>query len=337
MKQQTRAAHDIAKVSQGRRTALKWMGAGAALAAAPWAMAQSGSAVSLIVPLAPGGIADLTARPFAGPFSKALGQSVIVENRAGAGGAVGMSYAARQKPDGNSLLMALSSIMIIPEADKVTGRPVSYQVSQFTPIALISADPTVLAVRADSPFQTIEDLVKYAKENPGKLTFSSSGVYGTTHVAQAMLWQAAGVDVLHVPYSGGGPSMVALVAGEVDITAQAPGTVAAHLKNGKIRILGTWGAKRLKNFPDVPTFKERGFDVEFYIWSGLFAPAGLPPQKFAQLRDAARAAVNDPVFVEAMKGMNTPIHHLEGAQLEKFLEQDQKRLARVVKAMGKLD
>jgi tripartite-type tricarboxylate transporter receptor subunit TctC len=248
-----------------------------------------------------------------------------------------MSYAARQKPDGNTLLMALSSIMVIPEADKITGRPVSYTVSQFTPIALVSADPTVLAVRADSPFKTIEDLIRHAKEKPGSLTFSSSGIYGTTHVAQAMLWQAAGVEMLHVPYAGGGPSMVALVAGEVDITAQAPGTVNAHVKSGKVRVLGTWGRERLKNFPDVPTFKERGLDVEFYIWSGLFAPAGVTPQKKAQLLTAARAAVHDPAFVTAMNGMNTPLHYLEGAELDKFLEQDQKRLAKVVKAMGKLE
>jgi tripartite-type tricarboxylate transporter receptor subunit TctC len=326
------------EVNRRRRTML--IGAGLALAAAStgaMAQANSGHTVSLIVPLAPGGIADITARPFAVPLAKELGQPVVVENRAGAGGAIGMSYAARQKPDGNTLLMALSSIVIIPEADKITGRPISYTLNQFTPIALVSADPTVLVVRADSPWKTIGDLLKAAKEKPGALTYSSSGIYGTTHVAQAMLWQAAGVDMLHVPYSGGGPSMVALLAGQVDITAQAPGTVAQHVKAGKARILGTWGVERLKNFPDVPTFKEKGLDVEFYIWSGLFAPAGLPPQKLAQLRAAAKNSVRDPGFVAAMNAMNTPIHFLEGAELDKFLEQDQKRLARVVKAMGKLE
>jgi tripartite-type tricarboxylate transporter receptor subunit TctC len=322
-----------------RRTAHR-LGAAVALAAAgtfSFAQTAGGPPISLVVPLAPGGIADITARPFAIPLAKELGQPVIVENRPGAGGAVGMSYAARQKPDGQTLLMALSSIVIIPEADKITGRPVSYTLNQFTPIALVSADPTVLVVRSDSPWKTIDDLIKAAKAKPGSLTYSSSGIYGTTHVAQAMLWQAAGVDMLHVPYNGGGPSMVALLAGQVDITAQAPGTVAQHVKSGKARILGTWGAERLKNFPDVPTFKEKGYDVEFYIWSGLFAPAGLTPQKLNQLRAAARNAVHDPGFIAAMNGMNTPIHYLEGAELDKFLEQDHKRLARVVKAMGKLE
>lgn len=308
-------------------------------AAAPWAGAQvpGGQAVSLIVPLAPGGIADITARPLAIPLARELGQTVVVENRIGAGGAVGMSYAARQKPDGNTLLMALSSIVIIPEADKVVGRPVSYTLNQFTPIALVSADPTVLVVRANSPWKTVADLLRDAKARPRTLSFSSSGIYGTTHVAQAMLWQAAGVDLLHVPYNGGGPSMTALLGGQVDITAQAPGTVAAHVKAGTVRVLGTWGAERLKAWPEVPTFKEQGHDVEFYIWSGLFAPAGLPPAKLAQLRAAAKHATQDPGFIAAMATMNTPIRYMEGAELDRFLEQDQKRLAGVIKAMGKLE
>lgn len=301
-------------------------------------LAQPGNqAVSLVVPLAPGGIADITARPLAIPLAKELGQPVIVENRIGAGGAVGMAYVTRQKPDGNTLLMALSSIVIIPESDKVSGKPPSYTMSQFTPIALVSADPTVLVVRANSPWKNTADLIRDAKSKPKVITFSSSGIYGTTHVAQSMLWQAAGVEMLHVPYNGGGPSMTALLGGQVDVTAQAPGTVAAHLKAGTVRILGTWGAERLKSLPDVPTLKEQGFDVEFYIWSGLFAPAGLPAAKLAQLKAAARAATQDPVFVNAMNTMNTPIRYLEGSDLTKFLEKDQKRLADVVKGMGKLE
>jgi tripartite-type tricarboxylate transporter receptor subunit TctC len=296
-----------------------------------------GQAVSLVVPLAPGGIADITARPLAIPLARELGQSVVVENRIGAGGAVGMSHVSKQKPDGNTLLMALSSIVIIPEADKIMGRNASYTMNQFTPIALVSADPTVLLVRANSPWKTIADLVKDAKAKPNTLSFSSSGLYGTTHVAQAMLWQSAGVDMLHVPYNGGGPSMTALLGGQVDITAQAPGTAAAHVKAGTVRVLGTWGAERLKAWPDVPTFREQGFDVEFYIWSGLFAPAGLQPAKLAQLRAAARNATQDPGFVAAMNTMNTPIRYLEGAELNTFLDQDQKRLTRVIKAMGKLE
>jgi len=302
------------------------------------ALAQvGGQAINMVVPFAPGGIADITGRPLAIPLAKELGQPIIIENRAGAGGAVGMSYASKQKPDGNTLLMALSSIVTIPEADKVMGRAPSYTLNQFTPIALVSADPTVLVVRANSPWKTTADLIKDAKAKPNTLSFSSSGIYGTTHVAQAMLWQAAGVDMIHVPYGGGGPSMQALLAGQVDITSQAPGTVAAHLKAGTVRVLGTWGVERLKAWPEVPTMKEQGYNVEFYIWSGLFAPVGLPEAKLTQLRGAAKRATQDPGFVKAMTTMNTPIRHMEGAEFQKFLDDDQKRLSAVVKAMGKLE
>jgi tripartite-type tricarboxylate transporter receptor subunit TctC len=333
---QTDSKTPLLSPTLSRRRLCVAMALGAA-ATAGIAQTTNGQSVNLIVPLAPGGIADITARPLAIPLARELGQTVVIENRIGAGGAVGMAYAARQKPDGNTLLMALSSIVIIPEADKVVGRPVSYTLSQFTPIALISADPTVLVVRANSPWKTVADLIRDAKAKPKTLSFSSSGIYGTTHVAQAMLWQEAGVELLHVPYNGGGPSMTALLAGQVDITAQAPGTVAAHVKAGTVRVLGTWGAERLKAWPEVPTFREQGHDVEFYIWSGLFAPAGLTPAKLAQLRTVARRAAQDPGFINAMTTMNTPIHYLEGAELDRFLEVDQKRLAGVIKAMGKLE
>jgi tripartite-type tricarboxylate transporter receptor subunit TctC len=329
---------DTAKLGTVRVSRRRLCIGGVAVLAAPDVFAQDRNhTVSLIVPFAPGGIADLTARPFAIPLAKELDQSVVVENRAGAGGAVGMAYASRQKADGNTLLMALSSIVTIPEADKVMGRPVSYTLDQFTPIALVSADPTVLIVRADSRWKTVNDLIAEAKAKPRTLTFSSSGIYGTTHVAQAMLWQSAGVELTHIPYSGGGPSMTALLGGQVDITTQAPGTVASYVKSGAVRLLGTWGAHRLPNFPDVPTFKELGYDVEFYIWSALFAPAGLPTSKLDQLRVAARKSTQDQGFVAAMTTMETPIRYLQGAELQTFLMDDQRRLAKVVQAMGRLE
>lgn len=299
--------------------------------------AQANTAVNLVVPLAPGGIADITARPFAIPLARELGQPVVVENRIGAGGAVGMAHVARQKPDGQTLLMALSSIVVIPESDKVSGRAPRYTMQQFTPIALITADPTVLVVRADSPYRTIDDLMRDAKARPGAISYSSSGIYGTTHLCQSMLWQNAGVHMLHVPFNGGGPSLTALLGRQVDLTAQAPGTVAPHLKSGAVRILGTWGAERLALFPEVKTFREQGFDVEFYIWSALFAPAGLSHDKLEKLRAAARSCVQDPHFVSAMAAMNTPIHYLEGAALQAYLDRDQQRLAAVVRKLGKLE
>ena len=293
--------------------------------------------ITIVVPFAPGGIADITARPLAPPMAKSLGQNVIIENRAGAGGAVGHAYVTRAKPDGYTLLMALSSIVIIPESEKISGRQPSYTMSQFAPLALVSADPTVLLVRAEAPWKTVGELIEDARRNPGKISYSTSGLYGTTHTAQEMLWQAGGVKLLHIPYAGGGPSMTALLAGQVDLTAQAPGVASPHVRSGKVRTLGGWGAERIKAMPDLATMKEQGFDVEFYIWAGLFAPAGTPPDVLAKLRAAVRDAVQDAGFRTAMTGMNTPVNHLDGADFENFLEKDSKRLAEVVKRMGKLE
>lgn len=308
----------------------------AMLAAAP-AQAQTypNRPITMIVPFAPGGIADITGRPFAASMSRLVGQNVVVDNRAGAGGALGHSLVARAAPDGYTIMMALSSIAIIPLADEVNGRPASYQMSEFTPIALVSADPTVLMVPADSPWKTVKDLVEDAKTRPGKITYSSSGLYGTTHTAFEMFAQAAGIQLLHVPYKGGGPSMVAALGGEVMLTAQAPGVADPHVKSGRMRLLASWGGKRIPSLPDVPTLKEQGIDAEFYIWAALFAPAGISPEIANRLRAVSRQVVKEPAFQTAMSSMNTPIDYRDGAEFEAFLRSDVQRLADVVRKMGK--
>jgi tripartite-type tricarboxylate transporter receptor subunit TctC len=291
--------------------------------------------ITIIVPFPPGGIADITGRPFAAVMSRLLGQPVLVENKAGAGGAVGHAYAARAKPDGYSLMMALSSIVIIPVADEVNGRAPTYKMSDFTPIALVSADPTVLMVPAESPWKTLSDLVADAKANPGKISYSSSGLYGTTHTATEMFSQAAGIQLLHVPYNGGGPAMNAALAREVMFTIQSPGVANPHVRSGKMRLLGSWGGKRVASLPEVPTMKEQGYDAEFYIWAALFAPAGLPQEIAARLRAVSRQVVQDPDFTRAMAGMNTPVDYRDGAEFQAFLDADSARLAGVIRKMGK--
>ena len=309
----------------------------AAAAAVASAQPFPNKPITMIVPFPPGGIADLTARVLAPAMSNILGQNIVIENRAGAGGAVGMAHVAKQRPDGYTLMTALSSIVIIPVSDQVSGRAPMYQMTDFTPIALLSADPTILLVPADSPWKTLDDLIRDAKARPGKISYSSSGVYGTTHTAFEMLAQSAGVQMLHVPYKGGGPAMTALLAGEVAITAQSPGVANPHVKSGKVRVLGSWGATRLPSIAEAPTMKELGYDVEFYIWAALFAPAGMPPDVLAKVRGAARQAVQDAKFRSSMAGMNTPINYMEGAEFDAFIAQDAKRLGEVVRRMGKVE
>ena len=313
----------------------------ALLAAASGAAAQEpypSRPITVVAPFPPGGVADLTARPVAAAMEKVLKSPVGVVNKTGAAGAVGMQFVATSKPDGYTLLLALSSISIIPEADKLFGRPPAFTVDQFAPIALISADPTILVVPADKPWKTAQDFIEDAKKRPGQISFSSSGVYGTLHMAMELLAHAAGVKLRHVPYGGAGPALTAILGGHVDALASGPAVVLPHIKSGKLRPLAGWGDKRVAALPEVPTFRELGYpDAEFYIWAGLFAPKGTPEPVLAKLRDALRAAVADPEFKGAMDKLDTPVAFKQGAEFQRFFDADAKRLAEGVRKVGKVE
>src|SRR5262249_44455304 len=167
---------------------------------------------------------------------------------------------------GYTILMALSSISVLPVADRLQGRPAAYELDQFAPIALISADPTVLVVSADGPYQTLKDLVDAAKAKPGTINYGSSGVFGTLHVAMEIFAHAAGIKLFHVPYQGGGPAVAALLGGHIDALASGPAPAIGQIKAGKMRALAVWGDKRLASMPDVPSMRELGYDATFYIW-----------------------------------------------------------------------
>jgi tripartite-type tricarboxylate transporter receptor subunit TctC len=294
--------------------------------------------ISLIVPFPPGGVADLTARPVAAALERQLKNPVGVVNKTGAAGAVGMQFAATSKPDGYTLLLALSSISIIPEADKLFGRPPAYTVDQLTPIALISADPTILVVRAESPWKTAKEFIEDARKRPGQISYSSSGIYGTLHMAMELLSHAAGIKLRHVPHQGAGPALTALLGGHVDALASGPAVVLPQIKAGKLRALAGWGEARVSALPDVPTFKELGYpDAEFYIWAGVFAPTGTPEPVLAKLRDGLRAAVADPEFKAAMDKLETPIAFKQGDEFARFFAADAKRLAEGVRKVGKIE
>jgi tripartite-type tricarboxylate transporter receptor subunit TctC len=269
-------------------------------------------------------------------MEKSLGQPVLIVNRPGAGGAVGTTAAARAAPDGYTILMTLSSISIFPVSDPLQGRPAPYQLSDFMPIALVTSDPTVLVVGASSPYRTIQDFVAAAKANPGKINYSSSGVFGTLHVAMEMFAGAAGIELFHVPYQGGGPAVTALLGGQVQALASGPAAAVGQIRGGKMRALAGWGAKRLALMPELPTFLELGYkDVEFYIWSGVVAPAAVPPQVQHKLRAAVRAAASDPQFVSAMAKVSTPIRYLDAPEFKEFWVADAARLRTAVQKIGK--
>lgn len=308
--------------------------------AVPLAEAQDAypsRAVTMVVPFPPGGVADQTGRPVAAGLEKIFKQPVVISNRAGAGGAVGMAAVANAKPDGYTLLMALSSISIIPEADKLFDRPPAYTMDQLVPVALISADPTILVVPADSPWRTVKDFVEDAKKRPGEISYSSSGVYGTLHMATEMFAHAAGIKLKHVPFNGGGPALTALLGGHVQALASGPGVVIPQIKAGKLRALAGWGTTRVDVMPDVPTFKELGYDIEFYIWSGLFAPKATPPAVMTKLREGVAQVVKDPEFIATMGKLGTPISYLDAPEFQKYWDKDAAMLAAAIKRVGKVE
>ena len=318
-----------------------WIAALLWTAAAVPALAQEafpGRAISMIVAFPPGGVADITARPTAAAMEKILKQPVTVVNRPGAAGAVGNSALANARPDGYTILMALSSISVIPAADELFNRKPAYALDQFAPIALVSADPTILVVHPSLPVKTPKELVALARSKPGEMSFSSSGVYGALHMPMEMFLHAAKLKMRHVPTTGGGPAITALLGGHVEMTAGGPAAISAHVKSGKMRAIVGWGAARHPSYPDVPTFREFGYkDVEYYIWAGMFAPRGTPDSVMKALRDAARRAVQDPDFKSTMAKVDSIVQYKDAPDFQQYWMADARRLAALVKVVGKVE
>jgi tripartite-type tricarboxylate transporter receptor subunit TctC len=293
--------------------------------------------VNVIVPFPPGGVVEVTGRPALQALQKQMKQPFILLNKPGAGGSIGAAAVANAKPDGYTLLFAVASVSTNPEADRVAGRTPAFELDQLAPVALLTADPVVLMVRADSPYKTIQDLVDDAKKRPGDINYSSSGNYGTYHVATEMFANAAGIKMRHIPYQGGGPALLAVLSGEVNVGLLGPSIAAAQIKAGKMRALASWGAKRMPAMPDLPTLKELGYNVEYAIWTGIFAPAATPEPVMKALRDGVRAITNDEEFKSSMAKLDTPINYLDAPEFKTFWDADAKRLIETVRKIGNIE
>jgi tripartite-type tricarboxylate transporter receptor subunit TctC len=293
--------------------------------------------VTMVVPFPPGGVADTVARPVAEALGKELKQTVVIENKAGAGGALGMGQVARATADGYTVLMALSSISVLPEADKLFGRKPVFTLNQFTPIARITADPTVFVVRADAPWKTLPEFLADAKRKPGTFNYGSSGNYGTMHVPMEMLKADADFRMVHIPFTGAGPAIVALLGGQVDAIASGPASVAQHVRSGRLRALAHWGDKPLLALPDVPSLSSLGHRVKFAQWSGLFVPAGTPDHVVQKLRAAARKVANDPQVQQTIRTAGSPIEYLDAPEFQTYWDADAEVMARVVQRIGKVE
>lgn len=322
------------------RQTLKALGALLLSACAGLAGAQDSypsKPITMVVPFPPGGVADVVGRPVAEAMSRHLNQSVVVINRAGAGGGIGMAQVAKAAPDGYTVLMALSSLVVLPEADRILNRPPMFELSQLIPVARMTADPTVLVVRADSPWKTYQEFIAYARGNPSKITFGSSGNYGTMHVPMEQLKAATNSFMLHVPYTGAGPAILGLLSGQVDAVATGPASAVGQIKAGKLRALAHWGEGRLPLLPEVPSFKELGVNIGYSQWAGIFVPAGTPAAVVNKLREAAQFAARDEKTVQAMTTAGTSFQFQDAPAFDAFVKEDAKAMASVVRRIGKVN
>ena len=248
-----------------------------------------------------------------------------------------MGVASRAPADGYTVLLSLSSISILPEADKLLGRKPAYQLSQFKPIARFTADPTVFVVRADSRWKTFAEFLADARAHPATYNYGSSGNYGTMHVPMEMLKASAGFRMTHIPYTGAGPAVVALLGGQVDAVASGPSTVAQQIQAGKLRALAHWGEQPLSSLPDVPSLKQLGYPVRFAQWSALFVPAATPDDIVRRLRAAAAKVAADPAVRQIIAKAGSPIEYLDAPEFQTYWDADAAEMTKAVRAVGKVE
>jgi tripartite-type tricarboxylate transporter receptor subunit TctC len=263
---------------------------------------------------------------------------VVLTNKAGAAGAVGMQSVAVAKPDGYTLLITVPSLHTLPEVDKLFGRTPTFTRDQFAPIARLNAEPLVVAVNAERPWKSMKELMDDARKRSGEIVYASAGIYGATHVPMEMILHAAGgLKMRHLPTAGGGPATTAVLGGHADMWASTIGPATPHIKSGKIRPLAVTSVKRHEFFPDVPTLKELGYDVDYSLWIGLFAPKATPPAVMKALRDATRQAVEDPAFKSALEKISSAVAYQDADEFKTWLDADAAKLAEVIKRIGKVE
>ena len=301
------------------------------LGSAAWAQgAYPTKTVTMVVPTAAGGTTDLSARMVAQALAPVLGQSVVVDNKGGGNGNIAASIVKRAEADGYTLLMQYSGYHVIsPHLTKVA----QWAQSDFQPIANVISAPQIIVVRADLPVKTLPELIAYAKANPGKLNYASSGNGSLQHVTGAMLEQQGGIKMVHVPYKGTGPALQDLLGGQVDLTFGTAPPYMPHIQSGKLRVLAVTGKQRLPSLSQVPTTAEAGYPkVNATSWFALFAPAATPKPVVDKLAADVRAVVQSAAFQQKAQEQGATAEYLSPQQLGEQVRADLGNWAQVVKA-----
>ncbi|MCE5283103.1 MAG: tripartite tricarboxylate transporter substrate binding protein [Deltaproteobacteria bacterium] len=286
--------------------------------------------IQIIIPWAPGGATDLIFRALAASTEKYLGKAVVIVNRAGGGGAVGYTEGMKARPDGYTLTTAVTPLAILPHQVKT-----AFTYKDFEPIINVVRDPAMFLVRAEAPWKTTKEFLEQAKKNPGMISVGNSGSGGGVHLIAMAFEKAMGVKFNHIPFSGGGPSVTALLGGHINAVSVSPPEGISQVQAGKLRIIALFSEKRFDMFPDVPTCKEQGLNFAMGQWRGLAAPKGTPPAVIQKLHDAFKKGMEDAGFRKNAKDMAVNLEYLSSSDFAKVIAEDDEFYGKLVKEIKK--
>ena len=306
----------------------------AAASLLPGALMAQGSdypnrSIEIVVPASAGGGTDMLSRAFSEAVKKHLPQVMTVNNKPGASGAIGMGEMINAKPDGYKLCMVIVEITILPHLGLT-----KFTWEDLQPIARLNFDPAAISVRADAPWNTIEEFLAASQKSPGSMKMGNSGNGSIWHLAHAALEDKAGVKFNPIPYQGAAPAVVALLGGHIDAVAVSPGEVSAHVAGGKLKTLAIMSDQRIKGFEKVPTLKERNIDLSMGAWRGLAAPKGTPPEIIAILKAATRKAAEEPSFKESLDKMNLGFAYADADAFRVVMQKDSDMFKQLIAKLG---
>lgn len=293
-------------------------------------------AITIVNPYPPGGANELATRPLAAALEPVIKEPVVLETKAGAGGAVGAQFVASAKPDGYTLLTHNTSISGFPEVDKLFGRAPKFTSESFIPIARLVADPCVFVVNDQQPYKSLKEFTDDANKRPNQIVYSTAGFYSATHIPIAMFAKAAGMQLRHLPTNGGGPSLTALLGNNSNVSILALSGTLAQIKAGKLRPLALMGGKRAKAIPDVPTMKELGYNIEYYLWVGIFAPKGTPDSAIAVLRKSIGTTAHSDQYKTNLTNLGLDLEYMDAPEFAKFWANDAKAVVAAVDTIGQV-
>ncbi len=283
--------------------------------------------VKIVVPFAPGGNLDVTARLVAESMARTLRQPVVIENRAGAGGAIGSELVAKAVPDGYTLVAGTTATTIV--TPMLLASP-PYELRSFAPVGVMAVTPLVVEVSAASPHADLKSFLAHARANPGKVTIGHSGNGTTNHIAILQIQDAAKVSFNVIPYKGSGPAIIDLLGGQIDSAVDQTSASLPHIKGGKLKALAVTASTRVVDLPDVPTLNEQGLNLEIVTPSVLLAPAGTPAEALTALNAALVKAVSEPAIARRLAELGSAVRPLSVDQIDGFLKEEEKKMKALV-------